>query len=150
MLLWRLAEHRGDMIGCTCSRSACTYSPRYQCTADHANPIELPPYRGATDTSDKIKECRSLDPKARPTARKVSEILSSQSNIKACPRNIVKFLNAYTYLGEMAGFSVSTAPVQIRSETYPTNRISTRSTVVSVARRNLVCQALVLHHAHRT
>lgn len=106
LLLWLLAEHKGNITGSRCSRSVCTHIPRYQCTADHTNPIELPPCCGGAPTyfSDIIKQCRSPNPRARPTARRIAEILSSQSVIEACPRDILELLN--TYLDDATTFSV--------------------------------------------
>ena len=103
--LWLLAEHKGNIIGSRCSRSVCTHIPRYQCTADHANPAQLPPCYGGVPTyfSDIIKQCRSLNPRARPTARRISEILSSRC-IEACPRDMLELLN--TYLDDMTIHSV--------------------------------------------
>ena len=76
LLLWMLAEHKDNTAGCFCSRSACTNWPRYMCTLDHTDPIELPlcsaeipPY-----FNEIIKQCRSSDPKDRKTACQLQEM----------------------------------------------------------------------------
>jgi hypothetical protein len=98
LLLWLLAEHKANITGVRCSRYICTNIPRYQCTADHANPVHLPPCLSGIPSyfSNIITQCRSLNPEARPTARKIAEILSSQCNLKVCPRDVLKLLKTYT------------------------------------------------------
>jgi len=106
MLFWLLAEQKNNITGSRCSRSVCTYFPRHQCTADHTNPVELPPCFNSIPTyfSDIIRWCRSPNPSARPTARKIAEILSYESDIEACPRDVLEFLN--TCCGAANTFSV--------------------------------------------
>jgi hypothetical protein len=87
-ILWLIAEQKGNTTGIRCSRYACTSFPRYQCTADHGNPAHLPPCSGSVPLhfSNIIQQCRSLDPKERPTARRIAQILSSRggSSSAAC------------------------------------------------------------------
>ena len=74
LLLWLLAEHRANIRGVRCSRNVCTKVPRYQCTADHANSAYLPPCLSGVPSyfSNIITQCRSFNPEARPTARKIA------------------------------------------------------------------------------
>jgi serine/threonine protein kinase len=97
LLLWLLAEHKGNTDGVRCSRYVCTNIPRYQCTADHANPANLPPCLGSVPSyfSDIITQCRSPNPNARPTARRIAEILSSQCEFEGFPRDSLKVLKTY-------------------------------------------------------
>lgn len=70
LLLWLLAEHEDNTASCFCSRSVCTSRPRYMCTAEHADPIELPPCGAGIPWyfNEIIKQCRLPDPKHRKTA----------------------------------------------------------------------------------
>ncbi len=79
LLLWLLAEHKANITGVQCSRYICINIPYYQCTANHANPVHLPPCLSSIPLyfSNIITQCRSLNPEARPIARKIAEILSS-------------------------------------------------------------------------
>ncbi len=97
LFLWLLAEHRGNTKGVRCSRDICTNIPRYQCAADHADPAHLPPCLSSVPSyfSDIITQCRSSNAKARPTARKIAEILSNQSDLEACPRDVLEILKTY-------------------------------------------------------
>jgi hypothetical protein len=97
LFLWLLAEHKANTIGVRCSRHVCTNVPRYQCSADHANPAHLPPCLGGVPSyfSDIITQCRSSNPKARPTARRIAKILSSQSYLEVCPHDILELLKTY-------------------------------------------------------
>lgn len=76
LLLWMLAEHKDNTVGCFCSRSACTNRPRYMCTLDHTDPIELPPCSAGIPPyfDEIIKQCRLSDPKDRKTARQLREM----------------------------------------------------------------------------
>jgi len=89
-----------------CSRYVCTNIPRYSCAADHSNPTHIPPCLGSVPSyfSDIITRCRSSNPVARPTARKIAEILSSQSNLEVCPHDALELLKTYEY--EDNAFSV--------------------------------------------
>ena len=73
LVLWALAEHRA-YVGhwCYCPRNACTSVPRYSCTAEHVNPIDLP-LCSSTEVPKYmdvvISHCRRKDPGARMPAR---------------------------------------------------------------------------------
>ena len=97
LLLWLLAEHKGNTDGVRCSRYVCTNIPRYQCTADHANLANLPPCLGSVPScfSDIIIHCRSPNPSARPTARMIVEILSSQCEFEDFSRDSLELLKTY-------------------------------------------------------
>ena len=97
LFLWLLAEHKPCTTGVRCSRYVCTKFPRYQCTADHANLAHLPPCLGGVPSyfSDIITQCRSSNPKVRPTARRIAEILSSQNNLEVCPPDMLELLKTY-------------------------------------------------------
>ena len=97
LVLWLMAEQKSNTRGVRCSRYGCTNIPRYQCAADHANPAHLPPCLSHVPSyfSDVITECRSLNPKARPTARRIAETLSSHNNLEVCPPDILELLKTY-------------------------------------------------------
>ncbi len=73
LILWLLVEHKPCGQGYFCARSACTHYPRYTCEANHSNPVELPEICGKHPPylREIIRLCRSQDPKARPSARKI-------------------------------------------------------------------------------
>lgn len=63
-------------MGCCSVRASCTSRPRYLCQADYTNPHELPLDNDIPSlVNDIIKACRSIDPKARLSARQVLEML---------------------------------------------------------------------------
>lgn len=82
LLLWMLAEHIDNTAGYFCSRSACTNRPRYMCTVDHTDPIELPSCSAGTPPyiNEIIKQCRFSNPKDRKTARQLQETFPPTKN----------------------------------------------------------------------
>ncbi|KAL9630872.1 MAG: hypothetical protein Q9164_006199, partial [Protoblastenia rupestris] len=74
-ILWLLIEHKANIFGYLCALSGCTSHPRYMCTADHTNPVDLPARRAGIPTyfTDIIKACRSLNPRDRPTAHQLAK-----------------------------------------------------------------------------
>ena len=112
-ILWLIAEQKGNTTGIRCSRYACTSFPRYQCTADHGNPAHLPPCSDSVPLyfSNIIQQCRSLDPKERPTARRIAQILSSRGNSELCclrdtleeVKDLQKFLRYRVHCDECGG-----------------------------------------------
>ena len=72
-ILWLLAEHtmyHGNWI--YCRMNACTVQPYYRCTADHTNPVGLPPCRDPEVPqyiNVCINFCRQADPTSRLPAR---------------------------------------------------------------------------------
>ena len=113
LILWLIAEQRGNTDGIRCSRNACTNIPRYQCTADHMNPAHLPPCSGSVPLyfSNIIQQCRSLNPKERPTARRIAQILSSRGDSELCclrdtleaVKEFEKFLRYLVHCDECGG-----------------------------------------------
>ena len=93
-ILWRLAEHRSNVSGYLCAKLACTNFPRYKCTVDHTNPVELPACCGGIPPyfSDIIRECRSPNPRARPTARKLAERVPCTSE---SPPGVIELVETY-------------------------------------------------------
>lgn len=75
LLLWMLAEQRSNTSGVFCARNACTFRPRYACTAEHADPIRLPTCGAGTPSylNEIIEQCRSSDPKDRKTASQLEQ-----------------------------------------------------------------------------
>ena len=98
-ILWKLAEHKINVFpGYFCSKSRCSYRPRYVCTADHANPIELPPCPVgiASYFNDLITQCRLPDPHLRPTAYELAEMFPSRNhNTEPAPAILNDLLQRY-------------------------------------------------------
>lgn len=100
--LWLLAEHKSYVpSGYFCAESACLKLPRYMCTADHKNPVELPPCRGGIPLyfNDIIRKCRLVDPKARPSAHELYKIFPYADDIKYRPPGMDKLLDTYPVYG---------------------------------------------------
>ena len=78
-VLWLLAEHKPIGHGHLCAKSACVKPPHSMCNADHANPVELPNCCSGIPPffNDIIRQCRSRDPQARPSAHKLAKVLPS-------------------------------------------------------------------------
>lgn len=78
-LIWLIAEHRADSWGYYCTRAVCTAVPRYQCTASHADPTELPPCSVGIPSyiDDIITASRLPNPKNRPSAWWLSTLFPS-------------------------------------------------------------------------
>ena len=93
-VLWLLAEHRQSMAGYLCAKSVCTSFPRYMCSVDHVNPVELPACCGGVPLyfSDIIRDCRLPNPRARPTARKLAEVMPYTSEH---PPGIIELVDTY-------------------------------------------------------
>ena len=95
--LWLLAEHRAYSTGYLCAKAACTIFPRYSCTADHANPVDLPsccsgipPY-----INDIIKKCRARDPISRPSTCSLLNEFTYTGEVKDHLPGIVELLDIY-------------------------------------------------------
>jgi hypothetical protein len=97
-LLWLLAEHKPKGYGYFCAKSACTNFPRYMCTADHANPVELPPCCAGTPSyfNTIIRECRLPDPRARATAHKLAKLLPYPDEVEQRPPDTHQLLEKYS------------------------------------------------------
>lgn len=74
--IWLIAEHRPDSWGYYCTRAVCTNVPRYQCTASHVEPTELPPCSAGIPSyvDDLIAASRLSNPKDRPSAGRLSTL----------------------------------------------------------------------------
>ena len=72
-ILWLLAEHKSNICGYLCKRSACATVPCYSCTAEHTKPICLPTCSGGIPAhfNEIIKSYRSADPRQRASADKL-------------------------------------------------------------------------------
>ena len=77
LVLWQLTQQRCVDGISFCRRSGCTKRFDYTCTAEHANPVKLPVhgFDMPAPYGDLIDQCRALDPRCRPTAHKLAEIL---------------------------------------------------------------------------
>ena len=76
ILIWLIAEHQPHTWGYYCTRAACTNVPRYQCTASHKEPTELPPCSVGIPSyiNDLITVSRLPNPKDRPSASWLSTL----------------------------------------------------------------------------
>ena len=74
--IWLIAEHQPHAWGYYCTRAACTNVPRYQCTASHMEPTELPPCSVGIPSyiNDLIAASRSPKPEDRPSASWLSTL----------------------------------------------------------------------------
>ena len=98
-ILWLLAEHRASSSGLLCARSACATSSRIICTAPHKNPVELPACPADTPSylGEIIKQCRSEEPKNRPSAHELARRLSF-INTDISPPGMVELLEKHSKL----------------------------------------------------
>ncbi|KAL9105835.1 MAG: hypothetical protein Q9227_009043 [Pyrenula ochraceoflavens] len=82
-VLWCLTEHTTSITD-LCARHACTASPRYSCTAEHKNPVGLPTSHGEVPSfwNNIIQQCRSADPRDRPSARRLMDFLNRNQKEK--------------------------------------------------------------------
>ena len=69
-LIWLIAEHQPSSEGHYCTRALCTKVPRYQCTASHTEPTELPPCSIDIPLyiNDLVTVSRLPNPRDRPSA----------------------------------------------------------------------------------
>ena len=97
LILWLLMEHKPEGMGYFCARSVCTYYPRYKCEADHSNPVELPEVCGRCPPylREIIRLSRLQDPKARPSARKLAEVIEGTEDPDTRTTDIEKLLRTY-------------------------------------------------------
>ena len=91
LCVWMLTEHVGTMIGIFCLRSGCETSPRHRCTANHVNPIDLPPCGSEApyfiDTI--VGHCRQQQPDRRKPARALLALLPTEHEpADFCPKRI--------------------------------------------------------------
>ena len=69
-LIWLIAEHQPFSQGHYCTRALCTSVPRYQCTASHTEPTELPSCSIDIPLyiNDLVTASRLATPKDKPSA----------------------------------------------------------------------------------
>ena len=93
-ILWQLAEEKAKNGGYFCNKYGCTQFPRHLCKADHTRPISLPACGDHVPAyfNDIIRQCRLPDPKTRPPARKLSEILSNIGEVEKPPLGVSDLL----------------------------------------------------------
>ncbi|MCJ1323579.1 hypothetical protein MMC10_000240 [Thelotrema lepadinum] len=106
LALWLLAENKPKTMGpMFCAKAACTRRPRYSCTANHCNPVQLPPCSGDIPSyfNSIIQSCRSPDPKARPSARKLVDDFQRTQILDHVP-NFSQFLSNFDSID--CGFDV--------------------------------------------
>ena len=100
MALWLIAKHRADFTGCFCALNVCTNWPRYSCTADHGNPIELP--RLSNMEVPKyfdliVDRCRQSEPSARLPARLLLRYFDSQPLPSEAAKLLVELVKKYDH-----------------------------------------------------
>ena len=81
LFIWQLAEHVGAVQGLICRKNGCNSVPRYRCTADHANPVQLPPCSGGEIPlyiDEIIRLCRQEQPDRRPPARTLLDLMPAE------------------------------------------------------------------------
>jgi hypothetical protein len=84
-LIWQIAEHLPRVTNYAfCKRSACSSRPCYNCTAEHTNPVALPPcqepemrlgHDGEMSIDMCITHCRQADPELRLPAHQLQQLL---------------------------------------------------------------------------
>ena len=99
-ILWRLAAHLindAQARQLFCNNAGCRAYPRYTCTADHRNPLELPscPEGVPQYFNNIIRDCRSPDPKQRPTASELARIMSDNCHVRIHPVHVENILVRY-------------------------------------------------------
>jgi serine/threonine protein kinase len=97
LVLSCLAEHRGSSPIHFCVDIGCTSFPRYTCTEDHADPIELRSCSSGIPSyvSDIIAQCRSRDLRARPSAHKIAKAWPYTGEVQDHFPGINEFLAKY-------------------------------------------------------
>ena len=82
MILWLLGSRNVSPLSPDyCRLSGCSFTPRIQCTAEHTNPVALPPCKDdgvPKYHQDIIAMCRRKDPRHRPAARDILSELPSR------------------------------------------------------------------------
>ena len=77
LAIWMLAENVNHASGVFCQKNGCQSFPRYQCVADHINPVELPRCDGEIPTfvNDLVYHCRQAQPSQRKSALELLAML---------------------------------------------------------------------------
>ena len=101
LILWQLTQQRCVDGISFCRRSGCTKRFDYTCTADHANPVRLPMHGTEIPMpyGDIIDQCRAPDPKCRPTAYKLAELLPCVEESQALVPGMQEVLDTYAEIG---------------------------------------------------
>ena len=77
-------------MGYICSQSGCTRMPRFNCISEHINPVQLPLFRGRDAPlylQRIIQQCRSFQPKDRPTAHNlIASLIEHTGDDGSAPR----------------------------------------------------------------
>ena len=99
-VLWQLAAHLNTHVNASqlfCDNAGCGAYPRYKCTADHRNPFELPSFPEGVPQyfNNIIRECRSPDPKQRPTASELARTMSDNCHVRIHPVHVENILVRY-------------------------------------------------------
>jgi len=108
LTVWRLAEHAPTIMSpkvVSCTRMGCKKFPRYTCTADHANPVELPPCGGEVPefVNKIVNDCRQFQPSRRKPA---SALLASFPTGNALERSsTTRFAPCYSIFLQTKGCS---------------------------------------------
>ena len=79
IILWLIAQQKPWLVGSTCAIAACSTPDHLMCTANHYQPVELPPVsaEGFERLDRIIEECRLHIPRLRPPAHALIPRLSS-------------------------------------------------------------------------
>ena len=85
-IIWLLAEHMSSAYGYFCRKAACATVPRDTCTAEHGNPIHLPPCGPEVPQyiNEIISKSRATSAKARPPARELLEQFPPLDSSRPC------------------------------------------------------------------
>jgi hypothetical protein len=85
LLIWQIAEHLPRITNYAyCTRNACSSRPCYECSAEHTNPVALPPCldmemrggpNGHVSIDVCIAHCRQVDPRLRLPAHQLQQLL---------------------------------------------------------------------------
>lgn len=91
LVIWMLAKHFCSVSGVFCRKSGYQGFPRYRCTADHANPAELPPCGSEVPAFVNVLmgHCRKVQPKRRKPAYALLALLPADHDSAAFSPNRV-------------------------------------------------------------
>ena len=86
-----------------CLKADCTAKPRYTCKAHHRDPFELPSCFDSVPHyfDDIIRLSRSPDPKERPSASALAEVMSDNCHARIQPVHVETILMRYAALPRM-------------------------------------------------
>jgi hypothetical protein len=86
LTIWMLAEHVHTIVSpkfISCTRMGCKSFPRYRCTADHANPVELPLSGGEVPefVNEIVNHCRQSQPSRRKPASTLLTLVPTDNSV---------------------------------------------------------------------